>query len=236
MTGPASAPPHLLDNPIRASLDSRHATHARRRGPIVRYPADIAPFLAADADGVRDDAALQSLVAAGERVYLLGPVPVPPPGWTLQGPTMLAQMICSEPLPLPEGAEIVPLDERRHDDVLALAALVYPHYFRPRTPLLGRYFGIYRGGRLAAMIGERMGSARWREVSAVCVHPQHAGQGHARRLLTWLSNDLLARGEAPFLHVSLENHRAIELYERNGYITRARIPHWSLQRPDDAAG
>jgi len=113
--------------------------------------------------------------------------------------------------------------------VLALTALVYPHYFRARTMELGRYFGIYREGRLAAMIGERLGTDRHQEISAVCTHPDFVGQGHARRLLAWLSNDVLARGRLPFLHVSRDNDRAMRLYEQNGYQLRRTIPFWSLQ-------
>ena len=115
-------------------------------------------------------------------------------------------------------------------DVLALTALVYPHYFRPRTMDLGRYFGIYQEGRLAAIIGERMGMDDCQEISAVCTHPDFNGRGYARRLLAWLSNDVLDRGRTPFLHVSHENHRAKQLYERGGYRDRRDIGFWSLRR------
>jgi ribosomal protein S18 acetylase RimI-like enzyme len=222
---------HPLDNPIFAALQSRHRMLALSHGAVVRYPADIAPFVAVPAEGCEVDAALEALVAPGESVYLVGPAPRPPAGWQLGGPIMLAQMVCDAPSAPSDGTPIVSLDASHRADILALAALVYPHYFRARTPELGRYFGVYRNGRLAAMIGERMGTPIQREVSAVCTHPDFQGRGYARHLLAWLSNDLLERGETPFLHVSLENQRALGLYRRNGYRTRVEIAHWSLRRP-----
>ena len=76
-----------------------------------------------------------------------------PAGWRSSGPHSLAQMVCEAPVPEVDGPAITPLTDAHRDDVLALTALVYPHYFRPRTMDLGRYFGIYDRGRLAAMIG-----------------------------------------------------------------------------------
>ena len=93
-----------------------------------------------------------------------------------------------------------------------------------------RYFGIYRDGRLAAMIGERMGMEEYTEISAICTHPDSNGHGYARRLLAWLSNDNLRQGRIPFLHVSQQNQRAMQLYERNGYHVRREIAFWSLRR------
>lgn len=222
---------HELDNPIRSSLQTRHRALALRHGDTLRYPADIAPFLAVPTEAAEADDALRSLVPRGGSVYGLGPAPRTPGGWQHQGPFMLAQMVCAAPPPQLPAPAIVELGEAQRADILGLAALVYPHYFRPRTPELGRYFGIYRDGRLAAMAGERMGTDAWREVSAVCAHPEHAGQGLARCLLLWLSNDILARGQTPFLHVSLENRRALDLYLRNGYAVRREIVHWALSRP-----
>jgi len=111
-----------------------------------------------------------------------------------------------------------------------LTALVYPHYFRLRTMELGRYFGIYQGGRLAAIIGERLGMDAYQEISAVCTHPDFSARGYARRLLALLSNDNLERGRTPFLHVSHQNHRAKLLYEQTGYRHRRDIDFWSLCR------
>ncbi len=168
--------------------------------------------------------------AAPGRVFLLGPTPAVPQGWRLEKLAMLAQMVCAAPMAEVDGPEIIALSEVHRADVLELTALVYPHYFRPRTMDLGRYFGMYQDGRLAAIIGERMGMDDWQEISAVCTHPDFNGRGYARRLLVWLSNDTLARGRTPFLHVSQDNHRAIGLYEQNGYRVRREIPFWSLRR------
>lgn len=224
-----------LDNPIWASLTSRHQGLARSIGAVVRYPPDYAPFAAvasADADA---SAALASLVEPDESVYLLGPVPSVPEGWRLEHLGLLAQMVCPARIDAVDGPEIIELSEMHRADVLALTALVYPHYFRPRTMDLGRYFGIYRDGRLAAMIGERMGMDDHQEISAVCTHPDYNGRGYARHLLAWLSNDNLERERMPFLHVSQDNHRAMRLYEQNGYHVRREIPFWWLHR-DGGAG
>ncbi|MFC4820294.1 GNAT family N-acetyltransferase [Dokdonella ginsengisoli] len=224
-----------LDNPFWSSLRSRHRAIALDAGLAARYPSDYAPFLGvADADADVTEA-LATLVAPGESVYLLGVAPRVPPGWRLQAFRPLAQMVRDEPLDAVDGPDVVALSDAHRADVLALTALVYPHYFRERTMQLGRYFGLYEDGRLAAMIGERLGTGTTREMSAICTHPDFNGRGYARRLTAMLTNDVLARGVAPFLHVSHDNPRAGQLYERIGYRLRRDIPFWSLQRPQEAA-
>ena len=143
-------------------------------------------------------------------------------------------MICPAPIDAVDGPEVLALSDAHRADVLALTALVYPHYFRARTMDLGRYFGIYQDGRLAAMIGERLGTDAHQEVSAICTHPDYLGRGYARRLTALLTNDILLQGRLPFLHVSYENVRAKSMYEQLGYRVRVDIPFWSLKRPAGA--
>jgi GNAT superfamily N-acetyltransferase len=222
-----------LDNPFWSALTTLHRGIAQidGSGQLARYPADYAPFLGVASREVRMDEAVPSLVAADEAVYLLGIAPDRvPAGWAMHAFQPLAQMVCDAPLSVPSGPEIVPLGDAQRADVLALTALVYPHYFRTRTMELGHYFGIYEDRRLAAMIGERLGSDGSREMSAICTHPDFNGRGHARRLTTWLTNETLARGVQPFLHVSHENPRAKTLYEQLGYRVRRDIGFWSLKR------
>ncbi|HEX2823421.1 MAG TPA: GNAT family N-acetyltransferase [Streptosporangiaceae bacterium] len=76
--------PHPLDNPVRSSLAGPHARFAERRGHVLRYPADVSPFLAlpdqpdaadwADVAALVGPGALVALAMAGERLH--------PPGWT----------------------------------------------------------------------------------------------------------------------------------------------------------
>lgn len=221
----------VLDNPIWESLASRHRALALGEGAVARYPTQVAPFLGVAHAGARMDEALHALVPEGDTALALGVAPAAGPGWELRHLTDLAQMICRAPVAAPAGdTPIVELGPARRADVLALTALVYPHYFRPRTMELGRYFGIYENGRLAAMAGERMGMDGYTELSAICTHPDFLGRGHARRLLAFVANDNHARGRVPFLHVSHENPRAVELYLRNGFELRRDIPFWSLRR------
>jgi ribosomal protein S18 acetylase RimI-like enzyme len=221
--------PKALDNPFWFSLRTRHAAIAVGDGDALRYPPECAPFLGI----AHDDAAPESmlaLVAPGESVYLLGVAPNRTNGFRIRAAKPLVQMVRETPLDEPDGPEILPLDERHREDVLALTALVYPHYFRARTMAMGAYFGIYRDGRLAAMIGERLGTDDATEMSAICTHPDFNGLGYARRLTAMLTNRTLASGRLPFLHVSYENPRAKLLYERMGYRLRADIGFWSLCR------
>jgi GNAT superfamily N-acetyltransferase len=219
-----------LDNPFWSALRSRHRDIALRRGEAARYPAAFAPFLGVASAQADVAGALATLVGADESVYLLGVAPALPHGWVLDAFAPLAQMICMTPIAVIDGPPVIELTEAHRADVLALTALVYPHYFRPRTMELGRYFGIYQDGRLAAMIGERLGTDAQQEISAVCTNPDFTGRGYARRLMALLSNDNLERGRLPFLHVSHQNHRAKQLYEQLGYSHRRDIGFWSLRR------
>jgi ribosomal protein S18 acetylase RimI-like enzyme len=220
-----------LDNPFFAALDSLHRDVALRHGDVARYPADIAPFIGVAHAGVEVGEAFDALVPGEDEALLLGVAPARmPAGWRLDPFADLAQMVCDSPLPAVDGPRIVELGEGDRDDVLALVALVYPHYFRRRTMRLGRYFGIRHEGELAAIIGERLGMHDAREMSAICTHPDFLGRGYARRLTAFLANDTLRSGRLPFLHVSHANTRAKGLYERQGWRMRRDIPFWRLAR------
>ena len=219
-----------LDNPFFASLRTRHRNVAIGDTAVTRYPRDVAPFLGVANAGAAADDALANLLEPDETVLLLGVAPQLSEAWRLEAFDDLAQMIREQPLDMIDGPEIIALDARHRDDVLALVALVYPHYFRPRTMALGRYFGIYQSGRLAAMIGERLGTDTHTELSAICTHPDFTGRGYARRLTAFLANDTLAQGRTPFLHVSYGNPHAQTMYERMGFRLRRNIPFWSLRR------
>jgi ribosomal protein S18 acetylase RimI-like enzyme len=220
-----------LDNPFWSSLHGRHRHLAQVAGGVARFPAEYAPFLGVADAGVDAAGALAALVAPTESVYLLGVAPGRVPnGWQLEAFADLAQMTCLSPIDVIDGPEVIELDDTHRADVLALTARVYPHYFRERTMELGRYFGIYQDGRLAAMIGERLGTDAHQEMSAICTDPDFNGRGYARRLTALLTNDVLARGRTPFLHVSHANSRAKQLYERIGYRHRRDIGFWSLRR------
>jgi len=219
-----------LDNPFWSSLASVHRDLALRAGEVSRYPRDYAPFLGVADAQAEVKAHLEALIAPGESVLLLGVVPHVGNGMHLEAFHPLAQMVCEAPIEMIAGPEIIELGEAHRADVLALTALVYPHYFRPRTMDMGRYYGIYREGRLAAMIGERLGTDSAREMSAICTHPDFAGLGYARRLTAMLTNATLRHGHLPFLHVSYENPRAKRLYEQIGFRLRRDIPFWSLRR------
>lgn len=222
---------HPLDNPFWTALRSRHADLALGHGDVARYPADVAPFLGLAHADVEIGAACEALVPAGDSVYLLGVAPARvPAGWRLDAFAPLAQMIREAPVDVPEGASHRQLDDDDRDDVLALTALVYPHYFRPRTMALGRYFGVHADTALAAIAGERLATDDFQEVSAICTHPDHLGRGHAHRLTAMLTNDILAQGRTPYLHVSHANARAKALYERIGYRLRRDIGFWALRR------
>jgi predicted GNAT family acetyltransferase len=96
---------------------------------------------------------------------------------------------------------------------------------------MGRYSGLRSGeGRLMAMTGERLTAEDFTEISAVCTHPDFAGRGLARRLVTHVLAQLLAEQRFPILHVKTENDGARRLYEALGFRSSGEMSFVVLRR------
>ena len=204
----------MLSNPMWASLSSKHAAYAQGSGNLKRFLPDVAPFCAVEQDAAALDNS--ACLQAGETVYFLGAVPVLPAHCTVEGESAVLQMVF-EGAPPESDATGQALGARDNLAMLELTALVYPEFFRARTALLGNYIGHYQDGCLVAMAGQRLACPGYREISAVCTHPQHRGQGYAGGLIGQLSRMILADGDIPFLHVSAGNRSAWALYENLGF-------------------
>ena len=149
-----------------------------------------------------------------------------PANWTLTNVFLLAQMIAPAdavtPGASPTSTEpIVALGIRDAAEMIALAELTRPGPFGALTVELGGYLGVRRAGRLVAMAGRRMHLPGWIEISAVCTHPDHRGQGLSRMLTAAVETAIRQQGHRAFLHVLHENTAAIELYRGLGFTTRA---------------
>lgn len=224
--------PDALDNPTWSALVSAQA-HFAVGGPLAkRYPAEVAPFIATPEPSDAAARALAELVAPGEIVNIVSVTPTLNEGWELLATGNIVQMVWRADAPMPEAdsTDIAALTDADICDMLSLTALVFPGYFRRRTPEMGDYFGIRQHGAFAAMAGERMKLPGHEEISAVCTHPTHTGRGHAARLINHLVRKQLQRGITPFLHVNETNARARSLYARLGFEDRATLPLWLLER------
>lgn len=214
-----------LDNPFWSALTTRQAHLALGGALARRYPPDISPIAALPAAGERNLAALRAIVDVGDDMGLVGPfAPALPDDWELLYESTIAQMIRADPTPLPEGdADVARLGAADVAEMLALVDVTKPGPFRTRTIELGRYIGIRADGRLVAMAGERSCTGAFREVSAVCTHPDARGRGLARGLIARVVNRMLRSGETPYLHVDTRNPQAIDLYLALGFVRRTEF-------------
>ena len=214
---------NVLDNPVWHALAGPHRLHAIGRGAARHYPRDVAPFSAILEPTVQAYADLAADLPPRTEARLFRPTEEPlPPGWDDVGRFPMLQMVATR---TPEGDDDA-VSSLSSDDVgamLDLVALAQPGPFGPRTPLLGRYLGAWSGNRLVAMAGERLRVAGHVELSAICVHPEARGQGHAARLVRRLMRLAFENGEVPFLHVRPDNRTAIELYRHLGFEVRHEL-------------
>ncbi|MDB5489561.1 MAG: putative acyltransferase [Reyranella sp.] len=211
---------HVLDNPVWHALVGPHRTHAMGHGLARHYPRDMAPFSAILEPSEAAYADLAGDLPTGMEARLFRPQEEPlPGGWRQLDCFPMLQMCAStSPTQVPETGTL--LSEADSQAMAELVAIAKPGPFGPRTPQLGRYFGVWDGDRLLAMAGERMRVPGYVELSAICVHPEARGRGHAAALtsqLMWMAFD---RGEVPFLHVRPDNAEAVKLYRRLGFETR----------------
>ena len=112
--------------------------------------------------------------------------------------------------------------------MLALATLTRPGPFRSRTRELGPFVGIKQDGELVAMAGRRLRVDGFTELSGVCTHPNYRGKGYAAALSRVVVSEILATGEAAFLHAFADHETTIAFYRGLGFQTRARMIYTSL--------
>jgi predicted GNAT family acetyltransferase len=68
------------------------------------------------------------------------------------------------------------------------------------------------------------------ELSGVCSHPDFRGRGLARLLSIYVTHQILARGETPYLHAWDFNAPAIRLYETIGFKLRTTLRLAAVRR------
>jgi predicted GNAT family acetyltransferase len=135
--------------------------------------------------------------------------------------------------PTPSGGdtpvEIVTLGPADVPGMMDLVEASRPGPFLERTVEFGGYRGVRESGRLVAMAGERLRPPGHAEISAVTTDPDHRRRGLARRLVLAVADDIVRRGETPFLHASATNVNAIRLYEALGFTLRRTITFQVLE-------
>lgn len=221
--------PHILDQPALAALLGPHAHLAERRGRVLRYPADVSPFLAFPSDPVDADwRDLADLVGPGSLAAVSGVAL--PPGWKVVGTGAGVQMI-DDGIAAAHDPEAVVLGPADVPEMLALVERTRPGPFLPRTIAMGTYLGIRRAGRLVAMAGERLHPPGWTEISAVCTDAELRGHGLATRLVLAVAAGIRDRDETPFLHAAATNTGAIRLYESLGFRLRRTSTFGAVRVP-----
>jgi ribosomal protein S18 acetylase RimI-like enzyme len=220
-----------LENPVWASLATGHSAMARVNGAAARYPGDISPLSAIRESSPQAFADLRAMTQSGEIVGLVTGFDVTiPDDWEILLSRFIDQMVCEDFHP---AADITPLllSDKDVPEMIALTKLTQPGPFEHGTIGMGKYLGLRAAdGTLMAMAGQRMSPTNFREISAVCTHPDHQGKGYAGKLMTILAREIIADGKMPILHVKTENASAKHLYAKLGF--RVRKPmHFNVIRP-----
>lgn len=218
---------HPLENVIWQALTTRQAPFAETCGEARRFLREVTLLSAFREPSDNGYASLAELAGPNGTTALFLDDPYEArSGWEVIATAPLLQMACDDRVALPTHDDSLPriirLGPADSAEMIELTALTKPGPFGKRTHELGNYFGIRNGGRLIAMSGERLKVPGFTEVSAVCTHPEHTGNGYAALLMTEVIRRIRERGETAFLHVRGDNTRAIALYERMGFRIRKR--------------
>jgi len=221
---------HLLDNPIWNALNTRQENLAEKNELARRFPPQVTTLAAfAEPNDCAYAALARLLQATPGALFLHSRSDFPAEGWQLLRERVLVQMVYENGIRPAVQHDWVALGAADVPEMMALAELTQPGPFGPRTYQLGTYLGVRKEGKLVAMVGERLRVPGFAEISVVCTHPEHAGQGYAGSLMAVLIERMRSQAETPFLHVAGENARAIALYERLGFRRRAEFQLAVLQ-------
>lgn len=216
-----------LDNLVWYSLSETHQHFAIEYNNIKFYHPDYCSF-----GGFNQIENISTPIAEyatmSDSFFIVGEKPMLPSSLKLKNELICNQMVINNTIDIGIKEDIVELGEANTDDLLQLVNLVQPGYFKRKTSLLGRYYGIFKNNELIAVAGERMKMNEYTEVSAVITHPNHTENGYAKQLVAHTVNNIFNQKKLPYLHVAETNAGAIKLYENLGFRTRRKISFWNI--------
>jgi ribosomal protein S18 acetylase RimI-like enzyme len=231
-------PEGLFLNPVWHSLRGPHRHLAIDGGGACRYPADVTPFAALAEPSAAALRHLRDLLSPADPVWIVDARQPRIPELSVEGNLECLQMVLPPKAPLPApapGLEVVPLGASQATEMVALTDVAFPGFFRSGTYRMGSYFGVRAAdGRLIAMAGERLRLEGYPEMSGICTHPAHRGQGLARRLILYLAALHRRQGLVSWLQVSAANTNAIALYRDIGFETARSVMLLRISRADRA--
>ena len=223
----------LLDNAVWHSLVHAHQEFAEREGQAARYDPDVSIFGAWATTPRRGWRDLASVVGSSGIAVLVPRRDAAAPGGLDPASTAAAatRWCCASSRRSTRRPASAPLGPDDVGEMLALVELTQPGPFAVRTIELGGYVGVFDGDRLVAMAGQRLAPPGFREVSAVCTHPDFRGRGLAAGLSALVARGILERGERPFLHHASDNDAARRVYEALGFEFRRQVVFAALGAP-----
>lgn len=223
---------HPLDNPIWNALNTGSHTLSFGTDRVRLVNREMGFFAGLPAYQKENLDELNDYLEAGQRVILFPPDHLPPDEkWKVHNDRELLQLVCERDFSTVEPQpEILPLDESHVAEMLALTQLTKPGPFLNKTIDFGDYFGFFSDGKLVSMAGSRLSPSPYTEVSAVCTHPDFAGQGISKKVMPHVLQAIQQRGKIPFLHLYPDNIPALRLYTSLGFVSRAMLRVYLLEK------
>ena len=223
---------HLLENPVYNALLSGDKLLSFGTENVKFFDEQISPFAGFDESYNKGFDDLYEILPAGRKILYAIPNTISqPPGWQFQHEIEGLQFVYEAANEIRNDfSNVLPLNEEHVDQMMQLAAITKPGPFGPKTIDFGCYYGIFEGEELVAMTGQRLHVHNYTEISAVCTLPGHTGKGYAHTLLMHQLQLILQQGQQPFLHVRADNNRAIELYQRIGFIVSRQMNFYFMKK------
>ena len=223
---------HPLDNPIWSALNSGSASFAYGKGIVRFIDRKIGFFAGLPFYDKEYLAQLHADMDLGMRVIVFTPGFLDlDPEWKVRNDHALLQMVLEKPsINLPFDSNIRSLGEEDVPNMLALTQLAKPGPFLENTIDFGGYFGYFVEDKLVSMAGTRLAAGPYTEVSAVCTHPEFVGRGLARLVLPQVIQFIQRHRQIPYLQLYPDNIPAYRLYQRLGFVERANLRVYSLEK------
>jgi predicted GNAT family acetyltransferase len=216
---------HVLDNPIWHALISGNRNMSVSTELVKYFPKEIATFAGLKEVNQSSLKLLYDMISPERTVILITAESIEiPASWNIIYQSIILQMVSKNPKkPGLPHEEIVHLNKMHVPQMLALTILTNPGPFFERTIEFGNYTGIFKSGELIAMAGQRLHVNQYVEISAVCTHPDHVGKGYGSMLIQHQAQQIVQKGNIPFLHSRSDNDQAIRLYKALGFTTRQEM-------------